>query len=180
MTTLNVLIPLDGSQLSRAIIPHVRRMLANERGHITLLRVAEPPVSITGAPPRPMALGWTRPMYADARDIEYARHPIYSSQIEQNARAEIERELLDDRHALEQAGFDVSISIRFGNPADEIADVARREHVDLIAMATHGSTGLRRLVLGSVTEQVLSQVSVPVLLLRPFHEGAGRPGEPVN
>ena len=171
MTILNVLIPLDGSKLSRTIIPHVRRVLAKEQSRITLLRVAEPPISITGAPPRPMALGWTRPMYAEARDIEYARHPIYSSQLEQNTRAEIERQLLEDQHALQQDGFDVSISIRFGDPADEIADVARREKVDMIAMATHGATGLRRLLLGSVTEQVLSQVSVPVLLLRPFQDG---------
>lgn len=168
MTTLNVLIPLDGSTLSRTIIPHVRRVLSAKQHHITLLRVADLPASIIGIPPRPVAIGWTGPLYEEERDIEYARHPIYSDQREQSVRAEIEREMLKELHDLEQAGFDVSLNIRFGNPSDEIVEAARSEGADIIAMATHGTTGLRRLVLGSVAEQVLAQVNIPVLLLRPF------------
>jgi len=168
VTTLNVLIPLDGSPLSQTIVPHIRRVLSADRHRITLLRVAELPASITGIPPRPVAIGWTGALYEEERDIEYARHPIYSDQRELSTRAEIERDMLAEQHALEQDGFDVSISIRFGSPADEIVEAARSQNVDLIAMATHGMTGLRRLVLGSVAEQVLSQVNIPVLLFRPF------------
>jgi nucleotide-binding universal stress UspA family protein len=53
-----------------------------------------------------------------------------------------------------------------GNPAEVILDVSHSEDVDLIAMATHGRSGVSRWVLGSVAERVLRHASVPVLLVR--------------
>ena len=50
-----------------------------------------------------------------------------------------------------------------GRPAREIVKAARAENADLIVMGTHGLTGVRRLMLGSVTEEVLRTVTVPVL-----------------
>jgi nucleotide-binding universal stress UspA family protein len=166
--TMTVLLPLDGSALSRSIVPHVCQTLAAREYRAILLGVAPALTSITGAPPRPVSLGWSAPMYVSARDVEYAQHPIYESQLEHGQRAEIERGLLAEYHTLQLAGFDVEMQVRFGNPADEIVDAARRTRADLIAMATHGHGGLRRLLLGSVTEQVLARVSIPMLLLRPF------------
>ena len=61
----------------------------------------------------------------------------------------------------------MSVVVRFGDPAGEIANFSKTAHVDLIAMATHGRTGIRQFVLGSVAEQVLRIVDKPVLLLRP-------------
>ena len=54
-----------------------------------------------------------------------------------------------------------------GNPAAGIVKETRREGIDLVAMATHGRGGLRRLVLGSVAESVIRVAQVPVLLYRP-------------
>ena len=54
-----------------------------------------------------------------------------------------------------------------GAAAGSIADTAREEGADLIAMATHGRTGLARLVLGSVATETLQRAMVPLLLLRP-------------
>ena len=54
-----------------------------------------------------------------------------------------------------------------GRPARAILEAADRERVDLIAMTTHGRTGVRRLMLGSVTEDVLRRADVPVLACRP-------------
>lgn len=54
-----------------------------------------------------------------------------------------------------------------------IAEEARRCDVDLVAMATHGRGGLRRLILGSVAESVVTNSSIPVLLYRPTGSGAG-------
>jgi nucleotide-binding universal stress UspA family protein len=57
-----------------------------------------------------------------------------------------------------------------GNPVDEILKLARTEAVDMIVMGTHGSTGLARLVMGSVAESVTRKTLCPVLTLRkPFH-----------
>ncbi len=59
-----------------------------------------------------------------------------------------------------------------GNAAAGIVRETRRDEVDLVAMATHGRGGLRRLVLGSVAESVIRGANVPVLLYRPAGVGA--------
>jgi nucleotide-binding universal stress UspA family protein len=53
-----------------------------------------------------------------------------------------------------------------GNPADAILDTARREGADVIAMGTHGISGIRHLILGSVADTVLRHAAMPVLLTR--------------
>jgi nucleotide-binding universal stress UspA family protein len=53
-----------------------------------------------------------------------------------------------------------------GIPADEIIRLAKAEHADLIVMGTHGRSGLRRLLMGSVAEEVVRKSPVPVLTLR--------------
>jgi nucleotide-binding universal stress UspA family protein len=64
------------------------------------------------------------------------------------------------------AGFPVKLAVRFGPPADTILDYAKREPIDLIAMATHGRTGLTRIAHGSVTDAVLQNGRVPLLVIR--------------
>jgi nucleotide-binding universal stress UspA family protein len=60
--------------------------------------------------------------------------------------------------------------IRWGDPAHEIADLARTEGADLIVIATRGESGLSRLVTGSVTEKVVRLAEVPVLSVQPAEE----------
>jgi nucleotide-binding universal stress UspA family protein len=52
-----------------------------------------------------------------------------------------------------------------------IEQAIRYHHIDLVAMTTHGRTGLRRVLLGSVAEHVLRHITVPVLLLHPVEKG---------
>jgi len=60
-----------------------------------------------------------------------------------------------------------------GDPATMILDVAREEHVDIIVMGTHGRTGLDRLFMGSVAEQVMRKSPCPVLITKmPIEEEA--------
>lgn len=66
--------------------------------------------------------------------------------------------------------IDVQIEVSSGNAADEIASTAREEKADLIVIATHGSSGWRRFVFGSVAEKVVRQISCPVLLIHPQAE----------
>jgi len=72
--------------------------------------------------------------------------------------------------------------LELGNPADEIINVCRTVSADLIVMGTHGRSGISRLMLGSVAEQVLRQAGCPVLTLktpvsaeepRPIHDTCG-------
>jgi nucleotide-binding universal stress UspA family protein len=60
----------------------------------------------------------------------------------------------------------VSLAVVSGRPADEIVRFARERGFDLIVVATHGRTGVRRFVLGSVAERVVREATVPVLVVR--------------
>ena len=60
----------------------------------------------------------------------------------------------------------VRCSVWYGAPASAIVDAAALNHVDLIVMATHGRSGLGRVVMGSVAESVLRGTTTPILLLR--------------
>src|SRR6266542_5459924 len=78
----NILVPLDGSDFSRQIVPHLCRLCDSATDTIILLRVAEPAESIIGAPPKTVSMAWTEPLHTSAWDIEYAQHPIYASQLD--------------------------------------------------------------------------------------------------
>jgi nucleotide-binding universal stress UspA family protein len=166
MKRQTVLVPLDGSVFSQQIVPHIQHLFNPQTHSLILFRVAEMPEGITTAP-IPVSGNFPLPTYVTALDFERARHPIYAEQEEQGLRTTLERELHPVSSALQSAGYQVSVVVRFGEPADEIANFVNSAHVDLVAMATHGRTGIRQFVLGSVAEQVLRSVDVPVLLVRP-------------
>ncbi len=76
-------------------------------------------------------------------------------------------ELAEDVQYLEQAGFKASVAVRFGAPAEAITRFVAEEQIDLVAVATHGRSGLLHLALSSTVESVLRRVNVPVLMVRP-------------
>ena len=171
MKTYKVLVPLDGSALSRQVVGYVQHLFRPTDCELIILRVTEPPEGLLANPPLPVSAAWRTPLYESYRDAELAKHPTYASQVWENVRATAESELLPDIRALKEAGYTVSVLIQSGDPARTIADVAERQAVDVVAMATHGRTGLRRLVLGSVAEAVLRELTVPLFLVRPFDAG---------
>jgi nucleotide-binding universal stress UspA family protein len=67
---------------------------------------------------------------------------------------------------LQEKGVRAEAKVRYGDPVEEILDHVAWNHIDLIAMATHGRTGLTRVVMGSVAEHVLRRTPVPMLLIR--------------
>jgi nucleotide-binding universal stress UspA family protein len=73
--------------------------------------------------------------------------------------AEVQRDLIDPK-------VRVRALVGHGPAADEIVATAQQERVDLIVISTHGSTGLERLVFGSVAERVVRLAKVPVLTVR--------------
>jgi len=168
MKDRRALIPNDHSPLSRQIVPHVLRLLDPNVYSVILLRVAEPVSGLVGAPPRLVSLGLSGMIYEYEQDLAYAEHPIYADQVEASERDALEQTMREEQRRLAAAGYDVAVEVRFGDPAQEIVACAAEHGVDLIAMATHGRSGWRRLALGSVAEQVLRTAHVPMLLVRPF------------
>jgi nucleotide-binding universal stress UspA family protein len=74
--------------------------------------------------------------------------------------------LADLADRLRKDGVEVSTAVRVGAPVDEILRCATDEAVDAIVMGTHGRTGLKHLLVGSVAERVVRTSNVPVLVVR--------------
>ncbi len=92
---------------------------------------------------------------------------------ERGGSAEASDRYLDfTRRQLAGSGVPIELALREGVVADAIVQAVADERIDVIAMATHGRSGLRRVVYGSVAEQVLRRSSQPVLLVRVAGEAA--------
>jgi nucleotide-binding universal stress UspA family protein len=136
-----ILVPLDGSELGEAVLPVVERLAGPFDFAVDLLRVVEP---LPGA--------------------AMAEVPIRVEELDRVAIAEGERYLDKVAGALEGKGLRVRCQVEKGLPVEVIHRHAREAGIGLIAMSTHGRSGLGRLVLGSVAELVLRSAEVPVLL----------------
>jgi nucleotide-binding universal stress UspA family protein len=149
-----VLVTLDGSLLAEQVLPHVKAVLEGHQGvHIYLLAVAQlVDYSAASAMAYPMSMLPPRAVDEDAE------------------RRRIEDELVNYlrgiEHQLAREGVTVSSAVHFGRPADEIITFANDAQIDLIAMCTHGRSGLARWAYGSVADRVLHAAKCPVLLVR--------------
>jgi nucleotide-binding universal stress UspA family protein len=167
-----ILVPLDGSALSAEVLPTVKRLLEGMAGEVTLFMAAEAPrptrrrrpglrtalpiaAGVTG-PLAPGMLQLAAPAYAETRDqaVERQEHEIM--------------EYLDQAgRSLVETGRPIHAAVHFGEPAKEIIAFAKRGRFDLILMATHGRSGLRETLQGSVTAEVIRSGVAPVLVVRP-------------
>lgn len=171
-----VLIPLDGSAFSRQVLPVVRRTFRPDECILQLLRVAVGPEETNAGSPRFVPAGQAvMPGQPADSGIERATEPASRGLDEAALQRFLEDELQADLYYLQAAGFEVTTQIRFGDPAQEIVGHAQQAHADYVAMATHGRTGVQRLVLGSVAAKVVHDIGIPVLLIRPVPAAEERP-----
>ena len=137
-----ILVPLDGSEMAEAVLPHVEA-LAEQSGvelvDVVLLRVADSPVM---------------------SDHYFSNIP--------ETRGEIEKYLARVEERLQKAGLSVHSKVLTGEPAEQIVDYANASPFSLVVMSTHARSGLSRWVLGSVATKLVSEISGPILLIRPL------------
>lgn len=147
-----ILVPLDGSELAEQVLPQVIEIASRTGAEIVLLRVP------------------------DAPRYEYLMTaPGLAAGVREQAGNE-EREYLAAM-SLELRGLGLKVRTQMGfddSVSSMILSTAKELGVDLIAMSTHGRSGLARLVMGSVADDVLRQAELPVLLVRP-HPVGGAP-----
>lgn len=139
-----ILVPLDGSEVSEAILGQVCR----------LLRLKDSAVVLFQAVPIPVQPG-----------LEYAPLMVDLKSDAENYITSLERQLRKE-------GVNVRGIVRVGGEATGILDAAKEEKATLIAMASHGRSGLSRFMLGSVAEKVIRASDVPVLVVRSFQDAA--------
>ena len=140
-----ILTPLDGSKRSESILPHVEEMARKFNSKVFLLRVEESPLSL---------------------DIDEVVD-LSRCHAEFNQRRErAESYLTDQQKEFHKQGIEVETRITFGSVVKEILDTAEDIQADIIAMASHGITGLTRTFYGSVAAGVLQRIDRPLFLIR--------------
>lgn len=140
-----ILVPVDGSRLSERAIAAAEHLAGPGRRPIVLLHVV-PPIN----PGRAARIDETS-AYA-ALDRAYAKAWRYLERLQKR---------------LKRRRRTVRTMVRSGQAADEILACARAEGVDVIAMSSHGRSGLQRVLLGSVAQAVVRNARLPVLLVGP-------------
>ena len=163
MSVRKILIPLDNSTVSEQIVPVVQQLFDAADVDLMLMSVAQVMAPIQN--PRFMPTGY--PSYVEPLDYATAVDRETWQQQWERERQVLEVGLHAVQKRLQDAGYRVDAALRIGDPVQEIVTYAEDGGFDLLAMATHGRTGLGRFMFGSVTETVLRNVTVPVLLMRP-------------
>ena len=144
-----ILVPLDGSELAECVLPHVKNMVKDGlTGEAILLNVFYPYF----------------PMPEEKDLFTYGDYNATKKRIRQSSI----NYLANLQCQLDSEGVKVKTEILTGSrPAETIAEYAQDNGIDLIIIATHGYTGLRKLMFGSVALEILHTSHVPVLLIRP-------------
>jgi nucleotide-binding universal stress UspA family protein len=133
-----ILVPIDFSELSWTCVDAALEM-ADQSNQITVLHVVEP-----------MPAYDITARYGDEIDKKHAL----------KSRESLEQHLADAKYA------GIKIEVVIDDPPHGIADFAEKMEVDLIVMPSHGRTGIKRLLIGSVAERVVRLAHCPVLVMR--------------
>lgn len=155
-----ILVPLDGSELAESALPHAES-LAKQRGlsaiEILLLNVCEPDLI-------PRAAYNLQPNYRPDLPLKYEDYVQQETARIQDTQYQY---LEKQARTLRSAGVKVKTKVLVGNAAEEIIKYASQDPFQVIVMASHGRSGFKLLVFGSVAEKVLLQTNTPVLIVRP-------------
>jgi nucleotide-binding universal stress UspA family protein len=143
------LVPLDGSEMAECALNHVKTLIKDGSiGEATLLNVVN------------INISWTETGYSNyGTAIDEIRDEILFS---------AKKYLAEVESQFDSEGIKVKTEVlKTTMPAHAIAEYADKESMDVIVVATHGYTGFKKMMLGSVAFGVLNQSHVPVLLIRP-------------
>jgi nucleotide-binding universal stress UspA family protein len=141
------LVPLDGSKESEAVIPYIEELASKLKGEVVLLQVlAQTYHVITGG--------------------EGISEIPYTDEEMEPLRASAGDYLKTVAGGLEGKGITTRSEVRVGAVAEEIIKLADELYVDMVAMSTHGRSGVSRWAFGSIADKVLHAGNTPLLLVR--------------
>jgi nucleotide-binding universal stress UspA family protein len=146
-TLKSIVVPLDGSELAESVLPTVAELAKTLKLEVVLFRAYSIPYSA----------------YSNGEGY----YAVDYEELLKAMREEAVDYLEKKTEAVKKLGIDkVSCVAKEGFAADEIISLARKFPDNLIAMCTHGRSGVKRWVLGSVTETVVRHSADPVLVIR--------------
>jgi nucleotide-binding universal stress UspA family protein len=149
-----ILVPLDGSPLAEGAIPHAELFARIFGGSIVLLLVLEP-TSYHENPKAVDPLNW---------QIRKDEADMYMQGIAERIRINLGEKPLQGAEEKSR----VEYAIREGKIAENIVDFAHNENIDLLIISTHGSSGLSRWNISSITQKVINLIYLPVLVIRSY------------
>jgi nucleotide-binding universal stress UspA family protein len=135
----NILIAIENSEADRTVLEHVQQLAKLTGAALLLVHVAD---------------GWVARNYD-----ELALRESEEMKEDRAYLARVQEELVS-------RGFEARTHLAMGEPAKELVRVAETEHVDLIAMSTHGHRLLQDIIRGSTADRVRHNVSIPVLMIK--------------
>jgi nucleotide-binding universal stress UspA family protein len=140
-----ILVPLDGSKRAEAILSHAESIAKSNNAKVFFLKVEEEPIMLERD---------------EVIDIE-KYHEIFDKQ------NQLSQAYLDElRASFQKKNIEAVTRLAFGSVVKAILNTAAETGADLIAMATHGLSGLARVSYGSVAAGVLQAADIPILLIR--------------
>ena len=147
-----IIVPLDGSKVGESALPYVEdlvlKLSPGAKVEVTLLQVlrSEPVAPVSGE---------------GTVTIEYTKNQI------EEAKKQATEYLDKTGESLGSKGAKVTARVEMGDAADEIVKAAEEINADLIAMSTHGRSGISRWAFGSVTDKVLRREGrIPIIMVR--------------
>jgi len=153
-----ILVPLDGSTLAERAIPHAEQFARIFGSSIILLQVLDPTSYYEN--PNPVdPLNW---------QIRKTESDIYMNGIAVRLREDLSEDA--QSNVSDEKKDRVSYSIREGKTAENIVNFAHAEAIDLLVISTHGSGGLSRWNISSVTQKVINLIYLPVLIIRTYNQ----------
>jgi nucleotide-binding universal stress UspA family protein len=151
-----ILVPLDGSKQSEAVLPYIENLASKLKTKVSLLNVVEPLYHIY---PYSEPVGY----YSAAGII---RVPYNEEEIKPMKEV-AEKYVQSVSEKLETEGIKTSYEVKVGSTGEEIIKAEEEIHPDIVAMSTHGNSGFGRWEHGSVADKVLHHGNTPLLLVRP-------------
>ena len=139
-----ILVPLDGSKRAESILPHAERLAMHYHAALIFLQVVEPPPIIVGP----------------EGDLTLHQHEV------ERLVDKAEDYLAAKKGKFQGKGIETRTYVAHGPVVEAIINAAEREGADLIAIASHGRSGLSQVFYGSVAAGVLHRIDRPLLLIR--------------
>jgi nucleotide-binding universal stress UspA family protein len=155
---MKILLATDGSDSANTAIDYLVNFPLPEASQIILMTVIE------------------KEIYQGKKKTELdAEQQELLQQTKQMLRDKARELLTTASERLARAGLSCSTLIRAGHPARELVRIAKKREVDLVVVGSHGLGGIKRFLLGSVSDQVLAYAPCSVLIVRPSASGTRSP-----
>ena len=141
-----ILLPLDGSEAGEAAITRVKELKSRLEAEVVLLEVV--------------------PESQDLRTIGGIDHILYPEQEIETFKKEAKANLDKVYKRLQRGKGELKVEIRTGEVSKEILNYAKKRKVSLIAIASHGHSGMTKWVFGSTAQKIISDSPIPVLVVK--------------